>query len=316
MSKLSLALVIVGIIVIAAGGLAYYSMFKGKAEVAKDTVNVVEVKLYVDTKKVTEVKTPIEIHVGINNEFPVNIKVKSGDLSLITNDLSLVKIIIPSQEIKRGYSVIVVNAVIDNMLMDEFWYRHLRQGEITNVKLQGTLILDTPIGGIEVPISYSKLLKTNMFPKKQTLNKEYDLGVVGKIIVKSIKMDLAGVTPSETEIKAYLTIENKLRNIPLYINGLVFRLKLPGEVILGSGEQEYRKLIAPGETDTIAFNIILDNSKIPTLWYRHVKNKETTNIIVEVWLKVKVAERTIELFKKHPLTITIQFRTNMFNYRS
>lgn len=318
MGRLGLVLAIV-VVVIIAGGLAYYLVSKGglggAGGVVKGAVNITGIELYVDPREVTEAKTPVEVHVGVNNSFPVSVKVKSGKLSLLINGLKLAEITVPSQEIRRGHNVVVLNAVIDNMLIDELWYHHLSRGEKSNMTLQGSLVFDTPIGGIEVPVSYSKPIETHMFPVEQELNREYDLGVMGKVVVEKVRVDLAGITPSETKLRVYLTIRNELKAIPLYVSGLVFQLKLSDGTILGRGEQEGVKSIAPGETDTLVFNVVLDNSKIPILWYKHVRNREDTKIIVEAWLKVEIAGKTIELFKEHPLTATIEFKTSMFKYK-
>jgi hypothetical protein len=35
-----------------------------------------------------------------------------------------------------------------------------------------------------------------------------------------------------------------------------------------------------------------------------------------VWLKVDVAERSIELFKEYPLTVSTELKTNLFNIQT
>lgn len=101
---------------------------------------------------------------------------------------------------------------------------------------------------------------------------------MGKVIVRSIEGEFESVTPYETNPKASLTIENELRRVPLYIKGLVFRIRTHEMTVLGIGEQVNAKAIAPSETDTIIFDVTMDNANIPKLWYEHVKNKEKTII--------------------------------------
>ena len=313
MGKLGIMLAVVLIAVIIAGGLAYFLLFKSKSG---GIVNITSVTLYVDPNRVTELKTPIEVHVGVHNSFPVNVDIKEGKLTLVIDELNLAKISIPSQEVKKGDNDIVLNTVIDNTLLDEFWYRHLSNGEKSNMTLNGYIVFDTPVDRLKIPVKYSKVIQTHMFPVEKELNKEYDLGIAGKIVVEKIRVNLADITPSETKLEASITIRNELKHIPLYVKGLVFRLELPDGTILGSGEQQSVKSIAAGETDTIVFNIVLDNSKIPILWYKHIRNREDTKIIIEAWLKVNVAGKNIELFKENPLKTTIEFKTNIFKYKS
>ena len=313
MRKIGIVLAVVLIIVIVAGGLIYFLSFKNRGS---GVVNITSISLYVDPGQVTELETPIEVHVGVYNTFPVNVNIKEGKLSLTIAGLDLASIDIPGQEIRKGDNDIVLNTVIDNTLLDEFWYRHLSNGERSNMTLNGYIVFDTPVGGVKIPVRYSKVIQTHMFPVEKELNREYDLGVAGKIVVEKIEVTLANITPSETKLRASITIRNELKHIPLYVRGLVFRIKLPDDTILGSGEQQGTKSIAAGETDTIVFNIVLDNSKIPILWYKHIKNREDTKIIVETWLKVNVAGKNIELFRDNPLKTTIEFKTNIFKYKS
>lgn len=42
--------------------------------------------------------------------------------------------------------------------------------------------------------------------------------------------------------------------VPLYTKGLIFRIRTQGMTILGTGEQEGVKVVAPGETDTVHYN--------------------------------------------------------------
>ena len=317
MGKLALTILIVVIVALVAGGIAYYLMQKGGiSSITKGAVNITSIELYVNPEKVTEAQTPIEVHIGLRNSFPVNVKLGEGKLSLIVDDLKLVEINIPSQEIRKGSNTLVLNAIIDNTLIDEFWYNHLSRGEKSNITIQGYIAFKTPIGDIKLPVTHSRKLETSMFPVEKELNREYDLGPMGKVVIEKIRVDLVGVTPTKTDLKASITIRNELKTIPLYINGIVFRLKLGDGTILGTGQQEEAKAIAPGETDTITFNITLDNTKIPILWYKHIKNREHTKIIIEAWLKVKVAGKTIEIFKENPLTTTIEFKTNIFKYKT
>jgi LEA14-like dessication related protein len=274
------------------------------------------VELWVDPERVTESSTPIEVHVSMDNGFPVSVKIDSGALKIVLGGLVLVNVNIPSQEVKQGSSVLVVNAVLDNTLLDDFWCHHLSSGERSVLSIEGSLRVSTPIGPLDIPVKYSSTVETRIFPVKQELNREYDAGPIGKIVVKEVTIEIAEVTPSETRLKASLTIENKLKAIPLYINWVVFDARTGEGLVLGSGELEAPKLIAPGETDTVVFNIALDNTKIPKLWVEHLRNREETTIKIRVWLRVTILGTNVEIFKENPLTLTTDFKTSIFKYKT
>ena len=237
-------------------------------------------------------------------------------MRVILSDLPLVNVEIPTQEVRSGSSVLVVKAVIDNTLLDDFWYRHLSGGERSNLSIEGSLRLSTPIGPLDIPVKYTSTVETRIFPVKQVLNREYDAGLLGKVVVKDVTVELTEVTPSETRLKASLSVENKLKAIPLYVNWIVFDVRTGKGLVLGSGELEAPKLIAPGETDTVVFNMVLDNTKIPKLWVEHLRNRENTTIEIRIWLRVSILGNNIEIFKENPLTLTTEFKTSIFKYKT
>jgi len=272
--------------------------------------------LWVDPERVTESSTPIEAHVSVDNSFPVSVKIDSGVLKVVLGGLVLVNVDIPSQEVKQGSSVLVVNAVLDNTLLDDFWYRHLSSGEKSDLSIEGDLRVSTPAGTLDIPVKYLSTIETRIFPVKQELNREYDAGPLGKVVVREVTIELAEVTPSETRLKTSLTIENKLKAISLYVNWIVFDVRTGGGLVLGSGELEAPKSIAPGKTDIVVFNMVLDNTKIPKLWVEHLRNKENTTIKICIWLRVTILGSSVEIFKENPLTLTTEFKTSIFKYKT
>lgn len=313
MSRAVKVLVALVVIIAVIGGVAYYFLSRGGLS---GFVKVTGVELWVDPGRVTESSTPIEAHVSVDNGFPVSVKIDSGALKIVLGGLVLVDVNIPSQDVKQGSSVLVVNAVLDNTLLDDFWYRHLSSGERSDLSIEGSLRVSTPIGPLNIPAKYTSTVETRIFPVKQELNREYDAGPMGKIVVKEVTIEIAEVTPSETRLKASLTIENKLKTIPLYVNWVVFDARTGGGLVLGSGELEAPKLIAPGETDTVVFNIALDNAKIPKLWVEHLRNREETTIKIHIWLRVTILGTNVEIFKENPLTLTTEFKTSIFKYKT
>lgn len=142
------------------------------------------------------------------------------------------------------------------------------------------MIVSTPVGDIGTPLKCSTIVKTRMFPIEKDLNNEVDLSVLGKIIAKSIRVELVNVTRSEMRLKIELTVENRLKAILLYIKGVVFSIETAA-IQLGYWEQK----AVTGETDTLVFTATIDNSKTPKLWYNHIGNREKIDITIKVWFK-------------------------------
>jgi len=312
MSKHRKVLLVVIIIVIIAGVVAYYFFFRGRFG---GVVSVTGVELYIRSGDVSEAQTPIEVCINVENSFPVSVRVEGGSLAVILSGLRLADVSIPAQEVKQGRTTLIVNAILDNTLLDDFWYRHLSQGEKSNMFIEGSIRVGTPIGSLELPVRFSNIIETKIFPIVQELNREYDVAILGKVVVRKAVIELVNVTPYETKLKALITIENDLKALPLHMSGVVFSIKTGGGNTLGFGEQETPKIIAPSEIDTIVFSVTIDNTKIPKLWVEHIRNMEKTIVNIEIWLKVKIAGKELELFKEHPLTVSTEIKTNIFKYK-
>lgn len=310
--KLGVELAVI-FIAIVGGCLAYLYLYKGGRVLGSISVKSAELYAYPETT--SEGETPINVVISVNNGYPVNVKIKSGELKVVIDSLEFVKASVPSQEVSQGLNKLTIHAVLSNMLIDEFWYQHLSKEESSDISLEGSLTFETPVGDVALPVKFSAPVKTSIFPIEQRLDRGYDMGVMGKVVLRSIKIELEGITPYKTELKASIIIENDLKAVPLYINGLVFSIRTHRMTVLGKGEQMGAKAIAPGETDTIVFSIAIDNANIPKLWYEHVTNKEITKIYIEMWLKINVKGRTIELFKEMPLTVSTEFKTSIFKYK-
>ena len=70
-------LVVLVVLAVVIGGVVYYFLSRvGLSGV----VNITGVELWVDPERVTESSTPIEVHVSMDNGFPVSVKIDSGAL--------------------------------------------------------------------------------------------------------------------------------------------------------------------------------------------------------------------------------------------
>ncbi|ADM27534.1 hypothetical protein Igag_0704 [Ignisphaera aggregans DSM 17230] len=314
MGRRTVVIGIVAVVVLIAIGVSVYMFFFRGGVGVKGFVNITSIELYVDCDRVSEDITPIEIYIDISNGFPIDVDVSGGRMDLYVNGLRTGDISIPSTKIGRGVNRLVIDFVLSNDLIDDVWYRHLKNNESSVAVLRGGIGFKTPIGDIEIPIDFGRNVSTHIFPIEEELDREVDLGVLGKIIIKSIRIELENISLTETGLRAHLAIENRLKAIPLYINWIAFRVKI-NDIAIAEGRQETATSIAPGEIDSIPFTISLENTKIPLAWYKHIKNRERSDISIEIWLEINIAGKTIEILKENPLTIKTSLETNIFKYK-
>jgi LEA14-like dessication related protein len=159
-NKKVLAIATVVVVIAVVAGVAYL-LFTGGP---KGVVKVTSVDLYIKPSEVTEALTPIEVRLGVENSFPATVRIEGGSLKVLIDDLKMAEVSIPAQEVKQGSSVLVFNAVLDNALLDDFWYSHLNRGEKSNVSIAGSIKVGTPVGAVELPVGFSSPVVTRIFP--------------------------------------------------------------------------------------------------------------------------------------------------------
>lgn len=109
-------------------------------------------------------RPPTEVVININNNYPISIKIKGGELKFIVDSLELVKVSVPSQVVSQGLNILTINAMLSNMLIDEFWHQHLSKAESSDISLEGSVIFETPVSDVVMPVKYTTTVKTNLFP--------------------------------------------------------------------------------------------------------------------------------------------------------
>ncbi len=278
-------------------------------------INVSSIELYVDTSTVSEEETPLEIHISVQNSLPFDVSILGGNISAHFAGLRILSIKVPGNHTIRGFttSTIILDARLNNSLVDDWWYRHLSMEECSQLALAGFLEIGSPAGSIILPVNYGSTIETSIFPLEIELNRVYDLSLLGEIAVKSIRIELVNVTRSETTLKATITIRNELV-VPLYVNGVVFTVKLSDNTVIGCGEQYVPAYIGSGGEGLLVFNFKLENNKLPHWWYLHVKNRERSTIRINTWLKLRIVGRTVELFRDSPLEVNMEIETSIFKY--
>ncbi|MEM1873919.1 MAG: hypothetical protein QXS85_06165 [Acidilobaceae archaeon] len=276
----------------------------------RNAVQVKSIDFYVNPELVTEAQTPIDIVIVVDAGIPVAVEVAS-DLRIFADDLELARVSVPAQKVGRGLSELLAGVVLNNMLLDDVWYRHLARGESSDLRVEGGVRIGIAAFSVKIPVSYTHRVETRIFPFEKRLDREYDLQPFGKVVVRDVRIELKDVTQRETRLKAYVTIENEL-TAQLYVKGLEFRLVTERGTVIAEGEQIGEALIARGERGTIDFEIVIDNTRIPKLWYEHIRNREKTTVIIEIWLRVEVMGVKARL---GPLMIPREVETNIFKYR-
>ena len=271
-------------------------------------IRVKEYKFHVDPREVTRDKTPVHVVLKLENTLP-DIQV-GGKMSIEVDGLPIASINIPKQLIRHGESSLELLVTIENTLLDELWYRHLSQGEKSQLRVKG--YLEATRAGIKIPIDYSDEIETSIFPYKKDLDETIDLGVLGKIVVQELRAKLGKITPEKTWIDASLRVKNELKT-PLVVKGITFAIRLADGTTIAEGSQASPVTIARGEEDDIPFHVVIDNTKLPTIWYQHLKNNEKTVLVVNIWLEAEVAGKKVELLKKHPIEAEIVIETDLFD---
>ncbi len=317
-----LAAIIAVIAVVAVLGLVMYrqgmvpglgpSSSSGAGGGGGGAVRIVEYSATVYPREVTEDETPIHLTLVVESELPVGTRV-GGELGLFFDGLKLASITIPEQSLDPGTNELEVTVILDNALLDEAWYRHLKNNEKSTLVIEG--FIEATKHRVKIPFKYTTRVSTSIFPYTVVVDKKYDLGALGTVTVEKAVVKLGEARLTETVFNVEVYVKNNLR-VPLVVKGIVFEAVLRDGTVIARGEQEEPQTIARGETGRLLFRVILDNGKIPLIWYKHLKNGEKTEVDLRIWLRGEVAGRQVELLEKNPVIVKIIVETSLFKHQS
>jgi len=230
------------------------------------------------TSDTTEVVTSIVVY----NPNPFSILVKSVAFDMYLNDIKIVSgsstnISLPA----KTESAIVLKSLINNRKIPEGLTSHINQHEVSTVKITGNILFDLKAVEFAYPFEFSSKLETNLLAGLNT-NEPRDISVGPvKLTLKSLESIWGSVSPSVVEVNHRATIHNH-QAVPIPVTRIDYEIYV-NNIKVGEGTT-YNPVILNAKADTVLpFATKIDIAKLSDWWVSHIKNNETTHLVVKIY---------------------------------
>ena len=294
--------------VAALGGYIYYRS-------GGEPFRVEGVTLYLDPDSVTPDSVPVLVAVSLVNNTGLSFRLAGGSIEVALNDQMVAVTEIPAQEIRAGESGLRAEATIDLKLLDELVYTHLSSGEVSSLNIVGEISLGLGPLTIPIPIRYFTSVETQVFPANVEVGKSINLGLLGRVVVESARIELKGVEPDRLDLTVYVKISNDSR-IPVVIGAVGFSIHhVEAGVEVAEGYVEGVNVVKPGESLEVPVPVTVNLTKIPQIAYHHLRNGEKSTIRLNVWLSLDVEGRRVEVGRDAPIFVERIVETSFFEKR-
>lgn len=314
------AAVAVAIIIAILAGAAYWLLMKGGpgslGGLVSNAVKVEGVELYAVSSKSTPELTFIEAVIKYEVTAPniVSLDVGGGELNITVNGVKLLTATIPPQKVSGGTHEFRVTGYLENEGISKWWVTHLRNGEETNVSVDGYVSIGLAGTYVHVPVHDSARIKTHIFPIHEKLNRELSLGPLGSVTIKEATITLTGINEEATNLKAVISVENDLK-IPLVLGDVAYSVTLPDGTKVAEGYVKGLTTIPPGSSRELTVPVKIDNDAIPKLWYFIVQGRGKANLTINVWFRLSYGSRTLDILKNHPIRIEVTVNAPIMKFK-
>jgi len=193
-------------------------------------------------------------------------------------------------EIAEGHAIKIdgdkatLSIKIDNERIRDLWVSHLKSNESSEILVKVYPVVNIFFTELRSSEKFREKLDTDIFERK--LNNEKLLFGGGEIFeIRELKIKRGKVSNFITEVFLSGEALNK-GMIELEIGRIEYRILING-VEVGRGVDELNIILKPEERKRFNATFLLDNTKIPEWWIKHVRNGEKSIIEFKLTLHIK-----------------------------
>lgn len=178
-------------------------------------------------------------------------------------------------------------AHLDNSKVPEWWAAHVNDGERSTVRVDPAVTADVQFTKFDVGVdAHENTVETDLLAEMNDGGRQ-DLAVRGRTVavVQDTSADWGRADAQQTPIVVTATIENT-RSVPVTVRDLDYVVRM-NDVTVADDRAAESHTIAPGETETVEFGLVLDSQRMDEWWVSHVRNDETTTMETSATLTVE-----------------------------
>lgn len=284
MGKKAALLIVLGLI--AAFEVAYYVHYgvEPLTEAMKPKIS----KISLSWGNVTYNFTEIIAEVSVYNPTFITITLKKITFGLYMNNIKMVAGSSERSVSLAGFRETAIRLVgrLNNSRIPEWFISHLENGEQTNVRLSGTVLLDLKI--MEAVYSFERTLNitTDMLAGMSTnQSKIFMMGPV-ELMLKSLTSSWGRISSNEVEINHKVVVYNPNR-YPIPITKIEYEVYM-NNIRMGGGTSYNPAILGAKSNTIILFTTMLNTTLLDEWWITHIKNGEKTKITIEIYSVIEI----------------------------
>ncbi len=241
--------------------------------------------------EVTDDTTEVEAVVGVDNPNPDSALAEllrlEVDQTVVINGVTVADDTTAVDEVPAGRGEVTFTARLDNSRVPRWWARHINDGERSTVTFRATGTAD--VGITAFPLSIPTREGSFSTDLLAGLNEDEPQPVtVGGTRVFTI-VSTTGTWGTATAERAPVDVEAVLRNdgfTDVTVREVTYEVAI-GDVVLADDVAPGSWTVSPGETETLALTMTLDNSRMDEWWVAHVRNGESSTLTIDVYATVE-----------------------------
>jgi LEA14-like dessication related protein len=268
--------------------------------------------------------TIIETDIRVDNPNPFGISLGgvSVDYAIAMNDVPMASGTKEGVSIRSGESTVSLRTRMENERIPDWWVTHVRNGERTTVRVNGTV--DTSlVGSVAVP-PVERKVSTDIegaldSGETRPINASQSPVSNPVLYLNETSGSWGRVNDSATEIRMEFVVYNpKPHAVP--VSELGYEMTM-NDIAVGSGRSESTVVIDPGTTETVTTTTVMRNEKLDEWWVSHVENDQVTDLRIAFSARVDLSNAgrlggeggTVEI----PLdTVEHRFETDVFGNKN
>lgn len=242
--------------------------------------------------------TEVNTDITVRNPNPIGVSLGGLTIDYVVN-MNEVEMASGTKEgiaIDSGKSSIQLRTYLQNGQIPEWWYTHVSNGEQTTVNINADVSHST-FGGTTV--QQNKSIETDILSAfNSTQQRPVDANAPAisdpVLYINETQGTYAdNVTRQQTPLDMQFTMYNP-KVFPYVVTRVGYDIYM-NNISVGNGTTDRNTAIPPRGTQAITAETVIENDKLDQWWVSHVKNKQQTELYVDMYMVIKPNRERVPL---------------------
>lgn len=257
---------------------AVFYVTSGDFQYAAPQVESIESEFGTATESTTEVRTRVVVQNPNERSLPGAAEV---GYTVYLNEVEVAHGRRAGVGLAPGRNEIRVDGSFDNSQVPAWWVRHVNSGE------RSELVVSPEVSVTGLPLrqrleNRTTTVETDLLgPLASGETTTVVLADREVLVVSNRTASWGRADAQETPVEFSVDLEN-VHDRPVELDGTEYRVEMNG-VVVGEGTTDGGIRLAPGESETFTTRAVLDSQRMQDWWVTHVRERERTDLTVEVY---------------------------------